>query len=66
MTKDSADLITYKAFALAALLGLAGFLYHLWAGGVSIPNLLIVVGMALFASAISVIAAVMACRSKEE
>ena len=65
MTNQNNEIIG-KAFAIAALLGLAGFLYHLWASGVSVPNLLVVVGMALFVSAITVVAAVMAFRSKEE
>jgi len=65
MTSRNNEIIA-KAFAIAALLGLAGFLYHLWASGVSVPNLLVVVGMALFVSAITVVAAVMTFRSKEE
>jgi hypothetical protein len=66
MSNENANEITGKAFAIAALLGVAGFRYHLWTSGVSVPNLLVAFGMSLFVGAITAAGAVMAFRSKEQ
>lgn len=65
MTNHNEEIIE-RAFTVAALLGVAGFLYHLWSTGVSIPNLLVVLGMAIFAAAIAAAVVAMAFRRKEE
>lgn len=66
MTNQNADATIYKALAVAAVLGIAGFLYFLRASGLSVAGLLVSLGMTLFFSAITVACAVMVFRSKEE
>lgn len=58
MTNRNAFAILSTALASAAGLGVAGFLYYLWACGVSRTGLLVAVGMTLFTSAITVAGAV--------
>jgi hypothetical protein len=55
-----------QALAAAAGLGVAGFLYYLWACGVSVAGLLVALGMTLFVSALTVAGAVMILGSKEQ
>jgi hypothetical protein len=66
MTNQNAYAIVCKALATAAALGVAGFLYYLWACGVSVAGLAVALGMTLFVSAITVAGAVMLLRSKEQ
>jgi hypothetical protein len=66
MTNQNAHAIACKALGTAAILGVAGFLYYLWASGVPVAGLLIALGMALFVSAITVAGTVMMFRSKEQ
>jgi hypothetical protein len=65
MTNQNDDEVIGKAFVIAALLGMAGFLYHLWTSGVSVPNLLVALGMALFVAAVTVAGTVMVSRRKQ-
>ncbi len=58
--------VVLRALVIAAGLGVAGFLYYLWACGVPVAGLLVALGMALFVSAITVAGTVMMCRSKEQ
>lgn len=66
MTNQKPDSIIYKALAVAAVLGVGGFLYFLWASGVRVAGLLLALGMALFTAAVTVAGTVMVYRSKEE
>jgi hypothetical protein len=66
MTNQNAHAILCKALATAAVFGVAGFLYYLWACGVSVAGLLVAVGMTMFVSAMTVAGAVTVLRSKEQ
>jgi hypothetical protein len=66
MTNQNADAVMCKALGIAACLGVAGFLYYLWACGVPVAGLLVALGMTLFVSAITVAGATMVFRSKEQ
>jgi hypothetical protein len=66
MTNQNAHGLMCKALATAASLGVASFLYYLWACGISVAGLLVALGMTLFVSAITVAGAVMVFRSKEQ
>jgi hypothetical protein len=66
MTNQNAHGITCKALATAAGIGVASFLYYLWACGVPVAGLLVALGMTLFVSAMTVAGAVMVLRSKEQ
>ena len=66
MTNRNAYGIMCKALAAAAGLGVGGFIYYLWASGVSIGGLLVALGMTLFVSAMTVAGAAMVLGSKEQ
>jgi hypothetical protein len=66
MTNRNAYGIMYKALAFAGGLGVGGFIYYLWASGVSVGGLLVALGMTLFVSAMTVAGAVMVLGSKEQ
>ncbi len=66
MTSRNAYGIMSKALAFAAGLGVGGFIYYLWASGVSAGGLLVALGMTLFVSAMTVAGAVMVLGSKEQ
>jgi hypothetical protein len=66
MTNSYAFKLMCKALASAAFLGVAGFLYYLWACGLPVRVLLIALGMAFFVSAMTVAGAVIVLRSKEQ
>ena len=66
MNTQNAHAIICKSLAAAAGLGVAGFLYYLWACGVSVAGLLVALGMTVFVSAMTVAGAVMVFRSKEQ
>lgn len=66
MSNDNAHGVLCKALALAAILGVGGFLYFLWAAGVPRGGLAVAGGMTLFISALTVAGTVIALRNKEE
>jgi hypothetical protein len=66
MNNQNAHAIICKSLAAAACLGVAGFLYYLWACGVPVAGLLVALGMTLFVSAMTVAGTVTMFRSKEQ
>jgi len=66
MSSHAPQRIVGAALATAAALGVGGFLYYLWACGLSVTGLLIAFGMTVFVAAMTVAGAVTVLRGKEQ